>query len=128
MKATTKGERGHVLIVDDDQAIREILAELLADEGYAVVVATNGAEALATLGDGRRFCVVLLDLMMPVMDGWEFRRRQLQDASLARTPVIVFSGADNVSRQADVLCAQDFLEKPVDVDRLLACVGRYCAG
>jgi CheY-like chemotaxis protein len=115
-----------ILVVDDDPAIREILAELLADEGYRVDTAKNGADALGVLREGGSFCVVLLDLMMPVMDGWEFRQAQKADPELDGIPVIVFSGTDNLARQVHDLSVAEYLEKPIDAERLLACIGQYC--
>jgi CheY-like chemotaxis protein len=115
-----------ILIVDDDTAIREILAEILADEGYRVETAQNGEDALHCLRSGGAFCLVLLDLMMPVMDGWEFRRLQRDDPMLNCIPVIVFSGADNLEQQVQDLSVDAYLEKPIEADRLLKCIGKYC--
>jgi len=83
-------ERG-VLVVDDDMDIRECVCEALQEEGYDVVQAANGAEALNCLhaAASEAPSLIILDLMMPVMDGWEFRDQQLLDATLAEIPVIV---------------------------------------
>ena len=113
-----------VLIVEDDQDLREMMAQLLTLEGYAAATVANGREALDYLQDARTPDVILLDLMMPVMDGWEFRRRQQADPALAGVPVIVLSALDP-SRAAGV-DAVAFLEKPLDFDRLLALVRTYC--
>ena len=82
-----------VLIVDDDSAVRTALKELFETEGYAVAVASNGRAALNHLGAGLRPCVVLLDLMMPVMDGWDFRTEQLKDPALKEIPVFIITAA-----------------------------------
>ncbi len=111
-----------VLIVDDEVDIRQAVAEVLADEGYQVCSARDGAEALA---QARAFHpqVVLLDLMMPGMSGWEFRRRQMDDPDLSRIPVVVLSalGGDGLSDAAG------YLQKPFDLDDLLSAVRRHAA-
>src|SRR4051794_18478515 len=80
-----------VLLVDDDGSVRESLTELLEADGYRVVAAENGLRALALLRAGVRPSVVLLDIMMPEMDGWDFRLQQLRDPELALIPVVVVS-------------------------------------
>ena len=113
-----------VLIVEDDADLRDMMAQLLSLEGFNAATVSNGREALEYLHDGDRPDVILLDLMMPVMDGWEFRRRQQADPSVAGVPVIVLSALDQ-SRAADVR-ADAFLKKPLDFDRLLTLVRNYC--
>ncbi|HVL67606.1 MAG TPA: response regulator [Vicinamibacterales bacterium] len=113
-----------VFIVEDDVDTREMLAKFLELEGYSVEVAANGQEALTRLRDGVTASVILLDLMMPVMDGWEFRRRQVQDARLRNIPTVVVSAAGR-DRIAQV-SADAYLSKPVDMDELLQCVGDFC--
>lgn len=110
-----------VLVVEDDIEIRELLAEMLADAGYRVSVASNGAEALARLAEERP-SLVILDLMMPVMDGWTLRARMLSDPSLADIPVIVVSGAADLPRATASLAAARVLAKPVRWPTLLAAV------
>jgi CheY-like chemotaxis protein len=82
-----------VMVVDDDDDVRESVSLLLSDEGYDVVTAPNGAVALNELQEGVHPSLIVLDLMMPVMSGWEFRDRQLHDADLAPIPVIVLTAA-----------------------------------
>ena len=115
-----------VFIVEDDLDTREMLARFLELEGFRVESAENGKAALERLESGTRACVILLDLMMPVMDGWQFRQAQVQDAALARIPVIVVSaaGRDRIER----IDADAYLSKPVDLDELLACLTRFCGG
>jgi CheY-like chemotaxis protein len=108
-----------ILIVDDDEGIREVLAESLELEGYRVQVCVNGADALARLRDGARPDLILLDLMMPVMDGWQFRREQLADARLAQIPVVVITAAGTLREQID---ARHVLRKPFDLVDLLRVV------
>jgi len=114
-----------VLIVEDDADLREMMAQLLSLEGFSAVTVANGREALQYLSQGDMPEVILLDLMMPVMDGWEFRRQQQADPLLSDVPVIVLSALDQ-ARAADLEAAA-FLKKPLDFDRLLALVRQYCA-
>src|SRR5947208_6432557 len=84
-----------VLIVEDDEDLREMMAQLLTLEGFQAATVANGREALEYLNSGARPDVILLDLMMPVMDGWEFRRRQQADPAVSGVPVIVLSALDS---------------------------------
>ena len=113
-----------ILIVEDDADTREMIGRFLELEGFAVETAANGRQALERLDAGASACVILLDLMMPVMDGWEFRRRQVSDDRFGQIPVIVFSAAGR-DRMAQIQ-ANDYLAKPVDLDELLERVSRYC--
>jgi CheY-like chemotaxis protein len=113
-----------VLVVEDDEGLREMMAQLLTLEGFETATVANGKEALAYLHGSSRPEVILLDLMMPVMDGWEFRRHQQADPDLAGVPVIVLSALDQ-ARAAGV-DASAFLKKPLDFDRLLELVRQYC--
>lgn len=116
-----------ILVVEDDADIREDLADLLRDYGYRVATAGNGAEALEYLRSQRRPCVILLDLMMPVMNGWEFRRRMLADRELAELPVVLLSGAADVHEQAATLNASEVVTKPIQLDRLYRTLERICS-
>jgi len=113
-----------VLIVEDDADLREMMAQLLTLEGFKATTVANGREALQYLGNGAKPEVILLDLMMPVMDGWEFRRRQQADPQMSRVPVIVLSALDQ--GRATGLAPNAFLKKPLDFDRLLELVRHYC--
>jgi CheY-like chemotaxis protein len=113
-----------VFIVEDDFDTREMLGRFLEMEGYRVETAANGRVALDRLNGGTRACVILLDLMMPVMDGWQFRREQARDAELADIPVIVVSAAGR--DRIDQIEADAYLSKPVDLDELLERVTQYC--
>ncbi len=117
-----------VLVVDDDAGIRESLAEALTDEGYRVTTANNGAEALDLLRAPTepRPCVILLDLMMPVMSGHEFYREQQRDPALAGIPIVVISADGNLARKAGAF-GGEFLSKPVRLDTVLVVLGRHCA-
>jgi CheY-like chemotaxis protein len=100
-----------VLVVDDDVAVRRPMARLLALEGFDVIEAGNGQEALTCLHAELGIAVIVLDLRMPVMDGWAFRSHQRADPLVAHIPVIVISGAD--SDRFDELGAVAAFEKPV---------------
>lgn len=108
-----------VLVVDDDPAILEICSDLLRTEGYAVSVATNGAQALEQLGRNAPL-VVLMDIMMPVMDGVEACRRMKADPHTADIPVVLMSARTNLTRQSqDLMSADALVAKPFDIDFLL---------
>jgi CheY-like chemotaxis protein len=111
----------HILIVDDDPAIRNVVADILEVSDYSVRMATNGIEALRELR-AHPPAVVLLDLMMPVMDGWEFLR-QIKHAAI-RVPVAVMSAARDAGTVSDELGAQAFLPKPFERDDVLLVVDR----
>ena len=114
----TDDARG-VLVVDDDLAIRAFVSELLADEGYEVKTAANGREALAVLTNWRPD-VILLDLMMPEMDGWAFLASQRLNRELVCIPVIVMSASYNLRGGAGDIAAADVVAKPFAIDQLLA--------
>jgi CheY-like chemotaxis protein len=113
-----------VLIVEDDGDLRETLAELLRLNGYSVLTASNGREALCYLRSGEPPRVILLDLMMPIMDGWEFRNALATDPSLARVPIVVLSGVDSTAGENHFRAAEH-LTKPVTLDAVLSAVQTY---
>ena len=113
-----------VLIIEDDPDLRDALRELLSGEGYCVTTAADGSEGLARIGAPPRPGVILLDLMLPRMDGFEFRVRQLEDPELAGIPVIVFSGGGDVEQKVARLGVAASLMKPLDFEALLDCVAR----
>jgi CheY-like chemotaxis protein len=113
-----------VLVVEDDLDIREAIQELLYEEGYSVRGAENGADALAQLQHGYRPDLILLDLMMPVMDGWAFCDESANDAAVAEIPIVVVSAVPDRKGPAR---AQAYLKKPIDFDNLLETVKRLCA-
>ena len=118
-------EEPRVLVVDDDPYIRDVVAQLLEGEGYRIEEATNGAEALGVVSDAtRRPNIILLDLMMPVMDGWEFARRLQEYIPPLNIPIVVLSAARLPTERLTVLGARAVLAKPFDVDELLAQVAR----
>ncbi|HEX6288741.1 MAG TPA: response regulator [Herpetosiphonaceae bacterium] len=115
-----------ILIVEDDLAIREALTEILEDEGYQVQGAANGQEAIQLLRERTPPCLILLDLMMPVMNGWQFRAEQKQDPVLAPVPVVVISADSDLKTKAAAIEAVDYLPKPVQLTRLLDTIEQYC--
>lgn len=117
---------GYILVVDDDAAIREALTLVLEDEGYTVRSAANGRDALQLLRAGEAPPqVILLDLMMPVMSGWDFRAEQQRDPALAAIPVVVLSADRSLQTKAAMVQAQGYLAKPVDISVLIDTVSRY---
>jgi len=112
-----------VLVVDDESDLRQLVAELLLSDGYNVVLAQHGREALERLGEHRPD-LVLLDLNMPVMDGWGFRAAQarLVESHLVNIPVLILTGADGALEHAATLNAVGLIEKPFHPDQLLDAV------
>ncbi len=117
-----------VLVVDDDTEIRETMIDVLEDAGYEAVGASDGVEALAQLrDDGDRWCVVLLDLMMPNMDGRAFREEQLQDPALSPIPVVIVSARNDVAEAAADLNVAAHVTKPLRLKALVELVDQFCA-
>jgi two-component system chemotaxis response regulator CheY len=115
-----------VLVVEDDTDIRETVAELLAEEGYEVRTATSGRDALDYLTSTHLAPdLVLLDLMMPVMDGWTFYDHLQRDARWAGLPIVVISADANVTEKAARIKPVACLRKPVGIDELLSVVARF---
>jgi CheY-like chemotaxis protein len=132
MSSQVGGTLGNILIVEDDRETREMLATLLALEGFHAVAAEDGLEALHLLRTVRRRapevpCLVLLDLKMPRLGGNEFRRAQLGDPTVASVPVAVMSGATDLEARAKALGAVASVSKPINCDVLMEVVRRYCA-
>jgi CheY-like chemotaxis protein len=111
-----------ILIVEDDPDALEALGDLLESRGYSVISARNGAEALQLLNRSPLPKSIVLDLLMPTMDGWEFRLHQKNDPRIAGIPVVVVSA----SSAAKPIDADTILRKPVDIERLLETVARHC--
>jgi CheY-like chemotaxis protein len=119
---------GSILLVEDDPLNRETLALLLGMAGFRVDTAADGAEALVRLADGAPPCLVLLDLTMPGVDGWEVLRRRREDPALATAPVVVVSALGGVHREALLaLGARDVIQKPADPDELITLARRCCS-
>ena len=110
-----------VLVVDDDADCRTMLEHTLAFEGFRVVCARNGREALV-LAHEQRPGVILLDLMMPVMSGYEFRQHQQKDPSLAGIPIVCISGTYNAEARARDIAAAACFTKPLQLDALIGTI------
>ena len=117
--------RRRVLLVEDDQQIREFLTDALGDEGFAVRVATDGRSGLEAL---RTFDphLILLDLRMPDMDGWSFRERQLADGLASHVPLLVLTAVHALPERMERLGAAAVIQKPFDLEDLLSAAKRYC--
>jgi len=118
--------RGQILIIEDDVPTREALEAFLTMHGYSPIVAANGADGLSKLRSGLRPCLILLDLMMPEKNGFQFRVEQVIDPSLADIPVVVYSGDSEARAEGAVLGSVACLAKPIDVTQLLGLLQRYC--
>ncbi len=114
-----------VLVVDDHEDIRNTLTVALDDEGYEVRAAANGQEALKVLDEWTP-CVILLDLMMPVMDGWAFRAEQLRRQDGHAAPVVILSAAGELEQHRAALSAAAVISKPFDIDRIMETVAAVC--
>jgi CheY-like chemotaxis protein len=126
MSQTPLLQTEHILLVEDDKDLRESLGEALRFEGYEVVCVEHGEAALRYLGTGARPCVILLDLMMPVMDGWTFREQMLKDPALAPIPVVVMTAASTA--RARLVVSNAILFKPLRMDSVVEAVQAHCPG
>lgn len=114
-----------ILVVEDDTSIRELLVELLESEGYQVASAINGLEGLKYLQSNQNPDLILIDLMMPVMDGYSFRTEQLKNPDWSKIPTVVMSAEANAKEKMKNFNITAFLSKPVELDTILKTVSRY---
>src|SRR5204862_830945 len=123
----TAAHRHGVLVVEDDADTRESTIAVLEHEAYDAIAVCNGREALDLLRQGFRPCVILLDLAMPEMNGYEFREAQRSDPELSSIPVFVVSAA-SYAKEADARRAglETFFRKPLEIDAFMAAVRRHC--
>lgn len=120
------GECRTVLIVEDEESIRQVLQMMLEIENYDVLLAANGQEAMDKLATcAEPPCLILLDLMMPVMDGWQFVEAVGKVRAYASTPVVVVTAFRD---KAGTIKADGVIQKPIEFDRLLTTVRKYCHG
>jgi DNA-binding response OmpR family regulator len=117
----------YVLVVDDDPAIRGLVGDALRDEGYVVDMAAHGAEALEAIR-ARRPATVLLDLMMPVMDGFSFMEACQREHLCDGLPIVVISAAHDALRRVKDLQVYACVSKPFDIDEVVRLVGHYTNG
>ncbi len=114
-----------ILLIEDDPDSRACMSSLLELEGYAVVTAADGEEAMRSLRAGLEPGLIVLDLMMPGMDGFQFRKEQLQDPKLSAIPVVIYSGHHDAKANAALLEPQAYVQKPIDIDTFLDLVGAH---
>jgi CheY-like chemotaxis protein len=110
-----------ILIIDDDPGITDSLSMLLEDEGYRIAVEPNGSKGLEYLAQNELPSLIILDVMMPVLDGFGFRQKQLEDARIANIPVLLMT-AGTLDQRIRGLNATAFLRKPIDIDQLLQAI------
>jgi CheY-like chemotaxis protein len=118
----TPPRKARILVVEDHDSVRTALTKLLSSTGYDVMEAPNGSDALAQLASGPRPDLIVLDLMMPVMDGWEFMKRQRRDWHLCTIPTIVVSGASSHDPRCREMPVVRMLPKPYSSDQLMAAI------
>ena len=118
----TASEAHTVLVVEDEEDLREMMREALELKGYRVVTAEEGQDALNKIDGIEKLCLVLLDLLMPGMNGWDFFAKMRERPELAQVPVIVHSSASNRAPAG----VTRVLQKPILFDRLISVVGEYC--
>ena len=126
MNSTPSQPNKKILLVEDNFPARELMSTILGGVGYMVCTAANGAEALEKLRSPERPDLILLDLLMPVMDGWKFLAELKRDPALASIPVLILSGADKSLQQEGTAEAACFLHKPVQTLELLQAVQQFC--
>ena len=117
-----------ILVVDDDKVTCALISGILVRQGYETAIAGNGKEALAYLKNSSRLPkLILLDLMMPEMTGWEFRKIQQEDPALAGIPVAILTGMPDTDGKASAIGAVDVLSKPSSVETLTVLASRFCS-
>ena len=120
------GDGRHILLVEDDDDVRGALVAVLEKSGYRVVTAKQGREALQHLRSALPVCIILLDLWMPVMNGFEFRAEQMKDPALAAVPVVVITADRTAARRAADLGVLAWMTKPIEFEELLAILEQHC--
>ena len=116
-----------VQIVEDDPSIRDAIHEVLEDHGYTLLAASNGKQALEQLRTTAvKPCLILLDVMMPVLDGWGFRAAQRGDPELSDIPVVVLTALPNGEQTARAMGAAGYLGKPVELEVLIKTIEAHC--
>jgi CheY-like chemotaxis protein len=126
MVATTTHPPKRVLLIEDDFLLREMVTLVLGGDGFMVATACDGKDAFERLRHFEKPNLILLDLMMPGMDGWQFRQEQRADPALASIPVVVISALGDIEQKSATLGACAYLQKPVEPGKLLETVRRCC--
>lgn len=116
-----------ILIIEDDIAIRDTLAEILQSQGYATSLANNGKEGLEKLRTTSAPDLIVLDLMMPIMDGVTFRKKQILNESWAHIPVVVLSADGQMKNKLKEINCAAYLKKPINLDELIDIVNKNCS-
>ena len=113
-----------ILVVEDDRDIQTVVVQLLESEGFETICANNGREALQVLKDDTQNLpdLIILDLMMPIMDGFEFREEQKRDPRIANVPIVIMSADGNVEPKKHKIDAKAYIKKPLDIDDLIELV------
>ncbi len=114
-----------ILLVEDEDEVREVIETVLRSEGYDVTPVRHGREALDVLRRGLRPCIIILDLMMPVMDGWQFRAEQLRDSELLKIPTVVYSAIGGIDEAVESLNVAGGFQKG-DFAEMLRFVAQFC--
>ena len=119
-----------ILVIEDDVPIRDTIRWSLEAEGYSVLVAGDGKAGLDLLKQAKAPCLILLDLMLPIMNGWEFlaELRRQPSTMLAAIPVLVTSAAGDRESASAVRQAEGYMKKPIDLELLLKFVAKFCTG
>jgi two-component system, OmpR family, response regulator CpxR len=116
-----------ILVIEDDSAIREMLVQTLEEEGFAAVGTGDGMEALSYLQTTSGLpCVILLDLMMPGMNGWQFRQIQQDHPAIGAIPVVLLSARPDVRASLAEIGVDAYVPKPINFDLLMNIIRRYC--
>jgi CheY-like chemotaxis protein len=115
-----------ILVVEDDPDLAQLVAEVLESAGYRTAIAGNGVEALNQLRMSTHPDLILLDMMMPVMDGWKFREEQCKEPALASIPVVTVTADGDARGKAAAIQAAGYVTKPITIDSLLDAVERVC--
>jgi two-component system chemotaxis response regulator CheY len=119
--------KGTLLIVEDDQEIRDALVDILTDEGYRVHAVENGKDALEYLGTAQELpSLIILDMMMPVMDGYEFLQRKAADGRISAIPTVLCSADGQIKQKAEKAGMGEWLRKPIELNTLLELAERHC--
>jgi CheY-like chemotaxis protein len=117
-----------VLVIEDDLDIREVMKRFLQREGFNVTTADNGLEGLKHLESAVDLpCIIFLDLMMPVMNGYQFREAQLKNGRIAKIPTVIVSADGKLDDKKTFINADYTLKKPVDIDALLEIIKKCCS-
>jgi len=117
--------KSRILIIEDDADIREAFNDLLTSDGYEVVTAINGQEGIDCLRKDPGFSLIFLDLMMPVKDGFQFRKEQMEDHQIAHIPVVIMSADGHVEEKRARTSAEAYLRKPIDISDVLDTAKKY---